>query len=178
MKKPRLSPEESALFRQSCANIQPLKQDKLHFPHKTSTAPISSPINHSVAPAFYPDGLHECAAEDELFFVRSGLAHKTLKQLRQGKIKIEARLDLHHLKSYEAIEACQQFLENAQARGLKWVLVIHGKGHFSKDGKAILKSLLNEWLREQAAVLAFASCQAKHGGRGAVYVLLKGGNYA
>lgn len=178
MKKPKLSPEESALFRQSCNNIQPLKQDKLHFPYKTSPASIAPSINRSVTPTFYPDELHECAAEDELFFARGGLQHKTLKQLRQGQIKIEARLDLHHFKSHEAIEACQQFLENAQARGLKWVLVIHGKGHFSKDGKAILKSLLNEWLREQTTVLAFASSQAKHGGRGAVYVLLKRGNYA
>ena len=38
---------------------------------------------------------------------------------------------------------------------------------------ALFKSHVNTWLRQHPQVLGFTSCQAKHGGAGAVYVMLK-----
>jgi len=39
--------------------------------------------------------------------------------------------------------------------------------------ETLLKELVNTWLRQHSQVLGFCSCQAKHGGAGAVYVMLK-----
>jgi DNA-nicking Smr family endonuclease len=42
------------------------------------------------------------------------------------------------------------------------------------DGKRpMIKSHVNTWLRQHQQVLGFTSCIAKHGGAGAVYVMLK-----
>lgn len=42
------------------------------------------------------------------------------------------------------------------------------------DGrKPMIKSHVNTWLRQHPQVLGFSSCLAKHGGTGAVYIILK-----
>jgi DNA-nicking Smr family endonuclease len=52
-------------------------------------------------------------------------------------------------------------------------LIVHGKGYRSRNRLPVIKTLLDRWLRECSQVLAFHSAQPKHGGSGAVYVLLK-----
>jgi len=37
----------------------------------------------------------------------------------------------------------------------------------------MVKSHVNTWLRQHLQVLGFASCLPRHGGTGAIYVLLK-----
>ncbi|HYF97786.1 MAG TPA: Smr/MutS family protein [Coxiellaceae bacterium] len=171
-KKPKLSPEESELFRQSLGAIKSLSNDKLHLPIKPKQANVSDKTIRK-SEAFYLPASQACSAEEKLYFAKAGLQTKILQQMRRGQIKLEARLDLHRRTRSEAIECIQQFLEQAQARGYKWILIIHGKGQASESGNAVLKGLLNEWLPQQSNVLAFASSQPKHGGTGALYVLLK-----
>jgi len=56
---------------------------------------------------------------------------------------------------------------------VRCVRVVHGKASGASDKPALLKSRVNSWLRQHPEVLGFASCQPRHGGTGAVYVLLK-----
>lgn len=49
----------------------------------------------------------------------------------------------------------------------------HGKAVRLEGKRPMIKSHVNTWLRQHAQVLGFCSCQAKHGGAGAVYVMLK-----
>jgi DNA-nicking Smr family endonuclease len=85
-----------------------------------------------------------------LEFKRPGVQNGVFRKLKQGRYEAEARLDLH-------------------------VLIIHGKGENKADRErsSILKGCTNHWLRELEIVQAFHSAQARHGGTGAVYVLLK-----
>ena len=71
----------------------------------------------------------------------------------------------------EAMLALQRFVSRCKASGLKYVLIIHGKGR--ENSEPILKNKLNHWLRELPTVLAFCSALKKDGGTGAMYVLLK-----
>ena len=56
------------------------------------------------------------------------LDRQTSRQLDKGKLEVEARLDLHGMRQRDAHAQLRRFLKTAQARGLKHVLVITGKG--------------------------------------------------
>lgn len=88
------------------------------------------------------------------------------RQLRRGQLPIQAKLDLHGYRKFEAEVALIDFLEYCQSQQKQVVLIIHGKG-------AVLKSATDDFLRHHQAVFAYCSASAKHGGSGAVYVLLK-----
>ena len=86
-------------------------------------------------------------------------------------LAIKVLLDEHKAKP----EVIQRFIEEAQALGLRTVLLIHGKGESrgEREKSSILKGCANHWLQELSIVQAFHSAQPQHGGTGAVYVLLQ-----
>lgn len=105
-----------------------------------------------------------------------GLDARILRSLRAGQYSIQAHLDLHGLTREEAKEELVRFVEDAHRRGLRTVLIVHGRGLHSKDQIPVLKSGLQVWLsrgRVGRHVLAFTSAQRHDGGAGAVYVLLR-----
>ncbi len=110
-------------------------------------------------------------SDDALDFARSELDQKTLRKFRQGQYTIETKLDLHGMTADQARDALSRFLSHCRARKYRHVLIVHGKGHRGKP--PILKNRLNHWLREASCVLAFTSAQARHGGNGALYILIR-----
>ncbi|MEZ5926271.1 MAG: Smr/MutS family protein [Hyphomicrobiaceae bacterium] len=112
---------------------------------------------------------------------------KRAKRLRRGVLDIEARIDLHGMRQAEAHRALRHFLMSSQARGLKHVKVITGKGrgedsdarHFElhpPERPGILKRMVPVWLGEPdlaAVVVSFTSAGRQHGGEGALYVHLR-----
>ena len=76
----------------------------------------------------------------------------------------------------EAQVAVDRFVAAARTAGRRCVLIIHGRGHHSKDQVPVLKERIHAWLargRLSKSVLAFASARPCDGGAGAVYVLLR-----
>jgi DNA-nicking Smr family endonuclease len=105
-----------------------------------------------------------------------GLDPRLLRRLRNGEFASQAHLDLHGMTSEEARRAVQGFLRRAYQSGKRCVLIVHGRGHNSKDQIPVLKRRLATWLaRGQWArlILAFTSARACDGGAGALYVLLR-----
>jgi DNA-nicking Smr family endonuclease len=123
---------------------------------------------------------------------------KAAKRLRAGRIVIEARMDLHGMRQDEAHGALSGFLRSCQARGMRWVLVITGKGaprrstwnsdgddfrfemgSFDTGGRpepGILRRSVPRWLAEpdlRALVVSHTEAAANHGGEGALYVQLR-----
>ncbi len=113
--------------------------------------------------------------DDILAFKRSGIQDGVYRKFRLGKYPIEARLDLHRMTVKEAKDEVDSFIHEAIERDHRTVLVLHGKGERNPDQEkqAVLKSYLAKWLKELKVVLAYHSAQQQHGGRGAVYVMLK-----
>lgn len=98
-----------------------------------------------------------------------GLDRRTAERLRRGELPIEARLDLHGMTQEEAHAALERFLGRAHTAGQRCLLVITGKG-------AVLREAVPRWLGEGEArdrVLASTPAQPRHGGGGALYVLLR-----
>jgi DNA-nicking Smr family endonuclease len=105
----------------------------------------------------------------------AGVDRATAERLKRGQHPIEARLDLHGLTQAEAHHALSEFVESGYREGRRCVLVITGRG-LGVDGPGVLKSAVPRWLGEvglRRRILAIAAAQPRHGGAGAVYLLLR-----
>jgi DNA-nicking Smr family endonuclease len=110
------------------------------------------------------------------------------RQIASGKVEVEARVDLHGLRQPDAHARLRGFLVEANARGLKTVLVITGKGGeepadrlgelAGERQRGVLRRNVPHWLGEpelRAIVLSFTQAGVRHGGAGALYVQLRKG---
>ena len=119
------------------------------------------------------DGPGPDASAEDVAFRRSGVPEAVLRSLKRGRFSIEDECDLHGLTRTEAKAALRDFVIECAERGLGCVRIIHGKGTRSGPGGPVLKQLVHQRLARWDEVLAFASAQRKHGGSGAVHVLLR-----
>jgi DNA-nicking Smr family endonuclease len=112
------------------------------------------------------------------------LDRQTSRQLDKGKLEVEARLDLHGMRQRDAHAQLGRFLKTAQARGLRHVLVITGKGaeqaasksFYEEDERGVLRNAVPHWLAEPdfaALVVSFSPAPRRLGGEGALYVRLR-----
>src|SRR5262249_10896411 len=105
------------------------------------------------------------------------LDRRTKQRIVRGIDTIEARIDLHGRTQNDAHEALLRFLQRAQAKGAKTVLVITGKG--SGDGsreRGVLRRQVPLWLslpEFRAYVLGIEDAHVSHGGEGALYVRMR-----
>ena len=103
----------------------------------------------------------------------SGVDKSTAKKLTGGKFHIEARLDLHGKTQDQALHALRGFINNSYSSGKRNILVITGKGN-KNDG--ILKNQVPRWLNDSGVrerIIMFSYAKPKHGGDGALYILLR-----
>lgn len=105
-----------------------------------------------------------------------GLDARVVRKLRAGDFTRQAHIDLHGLRTDEAHPVVDRFLIESVRKGLRCVLIVHGKGLNSKDQTPVLKERLKVWLasgRAAGLVLAFTTARPQDGGAGALYVLLR-----
>lgn len=94
---------------------------------------------------------------------------RTLENLKRGKMRPEARLDLHGMTREEAFAALSSFVARAQADGVRVALVITGRS-------GVLRSETPRWLAAAALrprILGLAEAKPRDGGAGALYVLIR-----
>ena len=177
-----ISDEDAALFREMTQGVRPLKESDRVKQQSEKPVPTRIQQPDSTLPKrWYEDSAQPLQieqeqtveAEEALFYVRDNLPHATLQKLKKGAFCSDLELDLHGLTTAQANEELQQLLLHAQQRRLRCFRLIHGKGNRSSSDKPILKSWVNQWLRQQSEVLAFCSARQRDGGTGALYVLLK-----
>ncbi len=105
-----------------------------------------------------------------------GLDPRILRRLRRGEFAYRAMIDLHGMSAPAARVEVERFITSALAAGHREVLIVHGRGHNSKDNVPVLKERLKTWLargRIGRGILAFTSARPADGGAGALYVLLR-----
>lgn len=107
---------------------------------------------------------------------------KAFHSLSRGKLRPEARIDLHGMTLDQAHPQLVGFILSAYAAGKRLVLVITGKGKTSRDDgpiperKGILRHHVPHWLAQgplAPCVLQVTQSHRRHGGDGAFYVYLR-----
>ena len=104
-----------------------------------------------------------------------GVDRATLERLKRGKIAIEARIDLHGLTQAQAFGALLGFIDSSARAGRRALLIITGKGAVTEGG-GVLRRSVPSWLAASplsARILTIAPAHLRHGGDGALYVLLR-----
>jgi len=103
---------------------------------------------------------------------KDGVQNAVFDRMRKGGYAHQGILDLHRKTVKEARAEIFGFLKMAQASDWRNLLISPGKGEFSST-PGRLKSYLANWLEAHPEVIAFCSAQRRHGGVGAVYVLVR-----
>ncbi len=84
-------------------------------------------------------------------------------------------LDLHGLGVREALRETEEFLKEAQQRGIARVRIVYGKGRHSPGGRGVLRDVVPRWLARdgQKWVESFSPCLEPLGQEGSVEVKLR-----
>lgn len=155
------TPAEIELWRRAMAEAEPLPET----PATTAARALETAIRRA------PQAQHTPTALDPQRPI--GLDRRSWLRLKRGQVTIEETVDLHGLTQEQAHQRLTLFLAEAQRDGLRCVLVVTGKGLLHGG---VLRHMVPRWLNEGAnrpRVLAFAPAQPKHGGAGALYLLIR-----
>ena len=161
----KLSEEDRVLWTLVARTARPLKGHKaveIAEPAKPEAPKVPAALT-SPPPALPPKKQHIFHSIDD----------QTRDKLAKGRLPIEGRVDLHGMRQDEAHALLLSFLGRAYAGGVRYVLVITGKG---QGGEGVLKRLVPAWLATPAfrpLVSSHDFAARGHGGSGAIYIRLR-----
>ena len=183
-RRPSPPPAPEDLFSSAMTGVIPLRRGeggRVERPGPAGTArrPVSEAAEALAALSEIVAGVARFDITDTREYIEGavvGLDPRLLRRLRRGDFSWQDHLDLHGMTAADAREAVDRFLAAAVRAGHRCVLLVHGRGHNSKDQTPVLKERLKSWLARGAAariVLCFTTARPCDGGAGALYVLLR-----
>ena len=151
---------------------------QLHDPaaalaEKQKRASLQASIRDKLKNPLSMEGVKPVPPDDFIQFQQPGIQDGVFKKLRLGKYPLEIILSLAGKALDESRDLLYQNVRSGHEKGVRALLIKHGRGENSKPYPALKKSYVNHWLRELEEVIAFHTAQPMHGGFGATYVLLK-----
>ena len=166
-KRPRV--DEAELWQWATRDAKPLRARSARAPKPHAEPKSARPAAAVVAPPVVrapvlPELSHGASP---------GVDRRTAERLHRGQMEIDGRIDLHGMTQSEAHDALAAFMDKAEGRGWRCVLVITGKG---TRGGGVLRAAVPRWLNlppHRARILSFGAARPKDGGEGALYVLLR-----
>jgi DNA-nicking Smr family endonuclease len=193
MKKPRhVSAEEQALWEVVAKRAEPLHKpaSKLIRAAPQKPDPQLNLSKPRPIPAFKIGASVDHRADHDLLpslgqQIRAApvqMDQKAFGRLRRGKLKPEARIDLHGMTLAQAHPVLTGFILRSAGAGHRLVLVITGKGKHRDDGGPIptrfgvLRHQVPQWLVMVplgGLVMQITESHIRHGGQGAYYVYLR-----
>src|SRR3990167_6701478 len=178
-----LSEKDKKLFRAHMDGVKPLRQSPTHPKERSAQHPPQKQTpfqkqwlkpNVKKLDIYLSSSHYEAVyAQTILSFTRKDFPSNRFRELKNGLIPWQARLDLHGLRTEPAQDALLIFLAEQISLNHRCIIIIHGKGGLGAGDASVLKSLVNHWLRQIPEILAFHSTIPRDGGTGAVVVFLK-----
>ncbi|ACV68963.1 Smr/MutS family protein [Desulfohalobium retbaense] len=175
--------EESRLFQQAMQGVRPLKANGRQVPAPTNVHNPPAPDQSEAEAKAYLRELVQGNVEFELEhtseFIEGhvrGLDQRKVRKLKAGQYSFEAHLDLHGANTDGAKLELLEFVRSQYLLGRRCLLIIPGRGRNSPQGRGVLRDEVQAWLTQdplKRVVLAFATALPRHGGAGALYVLLR-----
>ena len=174
--------DDFSLFSAEVRGVKPIKHDRADVgkpkTDRKQLAGLRQAATIRSDQTLVIDGLSDqfvidVGAEDELYWARDGVQEGQMRKLKAGQVPFEGSLDLHGMTVEKARETLWDFLAEAARLEIRCVRVTHGKAARLDGKRPLIKSHVNTWLRQHPQVLGFTSCLPRHGGAGAVYLLLR-----
>ncbi len=157
-----LTDDDIKAWKALASTIRPI--DHENFIHEISR-PIT-PIIH-----IKPQASKPYIIEDKPSGNIPGVERKITKQIRQGKLPTEAKIDLHGLTISQAHNEINRFLLKCYSENRRKVLVVTGKG-----GETSIRREFPIWVSHSPLRDIIISCTNAHqnqGGYGAFIVILR-----
>ena len=184
MKKRNLSDDEKELWREFSKTAEPLsRQSQSTQKAKPEEKKRVNPVNLKNPDEYFAGTvITRSLVKRDPVYPTLNMDFKLLNKLKQGKIKPEAKLDLHGLNLAQAQPILTKFVLNAHFKGFRLILIITGKGKNSEDHdviprrKGILRTAVPNWLAMEplsSKILQTTNAHVKHGGGGAFYIYLR-----
>jgi DNA-nicking Smr family endonuclease len=170
--------DDPELFRKAMRGVRPLAEAEKVLPARRraaararfARAERAAVLRESLGPL---EPSLDIQPGDALQFRQPGVPETLLRRLRRGEFRVEAEIDLHGLTLEQGQQQLRGFLQDAAARRLRCLRIVHGKGLRSGNRGPVLKNAVNSLLRRADLVLAFTSAGIRGGGTGATLVLLR-----
>ncbi len=207
MARRRLTPDERSLWDRIARSTQPLRSPLAKGPvadrpaeafsadpPPTSTpapAPAPAPVSarsrlaSTAAPPGPPPRVAFNLAPDPMDAAAAAprrMDKHRATDLRRGRLRPEAKLDLHGMTADRAHRELAAFIHRSHHKGKRLLLVITGKGRDGRDDggpmpdrRGVLRHALPRWLEApdlRPLVLDLMPAHVSHGGGGAWYVYL------
>jgi DNA-nicking Smr family endonuclease len=181
-------PSDFELWLETAKTVKPLRHGAARQTPQSGSAALSAVKKKLKTPSV--PHVHVPSPHQKPPPPSTGLDRRTTQRLTRGHVEIDGRLDLHGTGIEMARVMLLRFLSDAQAAGLRTVLVItgkgespfsrhtlHGAGHFHVPERAgRLRRLATDWFHEpefRRLVAGFQPAHPKHGGGGAYYVRVR-----
>ncbi|MGP1457781.1 MAG: Smr/MutS family protein [Treponema sp.] len=89
------------------------------------------------------------------------------------RMKIDDKIDLHGLTQDEARIRLESFVTDSERRGLKKILIVHGKGIHTRGADPVLATLVKKIIERDKRLGTSGHPDLSGGGTGATWVILK-----
>lgn len=173
--------QQSDDFLQAMSDVTPIAQDNRVINLAPNTITLAQHLKRQALEKQQQQGGNYLSVEkvdpidphDFLDYKKDGVQEGVHKKLRLGQYQIDEILNLQMQPIETARHNLFETLMQSHRRGIRTLLIQHGLGLHSKPFPALLKSYVNQWLKQIPQVLAFHTAQKHHGGLAATYVLLK-----
>jgi DNA-nicking Smr family endonuclease len=169
----RLSAEERALWARVAATVTPMdgkSAEKVEMPSDALHPPVKRRPIARTLPQPKPVRLNEPSAPETL---DGGWD----RRLRKGAVLPDRTIDLHGHTLATAANALEHALAGAVADDIRVLLVITGKPPKpDMKGRGLIRAAIGAWLGSSGyrdRIAAVRNAHPRHGGTGALYVILR-----
>jgi DNA-nicking Smr family endonuclease len=185
----RLAPEEKALWGRVMATVKPL------VPGKTAPVHVAKPASPAATKSRSPEPVEGRLSAKRpsigsgLRFDGQNASKETApghldstwdRRIHKGGVIPDISVDLHETTLSGAYVRLDRTLDQAIHRKLRVVLLVtgHARGHdrASGQGRGAIAAVVRDWLaasRHASAISAVRQAHPRHGGAGALYIVLK-----
>lgn len=172
----RLSPDEKALWDKVVASVRPLRTPLAPPPRPSAPAIVESVVAKPVRGRVPPPRPAPAPARPAPVQTLDGGWDR---RLIRGTVQPDLTVDLHGHNLSTAYALLDDRLERAIASGARVMLLITGKpptDDLRPVGRGAIRAAIGDWLaasRHAADIAAVRNAHPRHGGSGALYIVLR-----
>lgn len=171
-KKKRLEPKQPQIQKSHKKANAPTKEEKEAMRQGYRPEDLSDEVDFSKNPMEAWLNRYGTVDKDK---INSDADEKRRMQSREylHKLRCEATIDLHGLTREEAWSRLNLFVGDCKRRGLKKIMIVHGKGNHSQSGESILSPMVRTFIEQDKRLGESGHPNAKDGGSGSTWVIIR-----